>query len=399
MSLAFYKNLSLFHILGGRSIVRLDIEESLGFLKFAPPSALQLTSTGFVNPLTLQPDDELTYAANQCVFFALRTDEKQIPKAALDQLVAAKVAEVEEREQRKVGKKWRRELQEQVIESVLPTALPKQSLLRGYFDLRQRLLVVDSTSASKLDELTGALTKNLFLNSGNGISFLGLKVEQSAADEMTRWVKEGEAPFDSFTIDDQGEIIKTGDDAGAIRIAHLDMLEPDIINLLCPGRAVNKLGLTWDSRISFVISAQFQFSKLAWGEAVQLRIAEQGAETVEDHRDASMTIMTGDVRELVYRTGECFGGIKVPDEDEKNPRQIEQEPVSYDGGDALASEALRIVTMTGKASISHLQRNMQIGFNRAARLLEHLESVGVVSPMDAKGNRDVLIATERAAAA
>jgi S-DNA-T family DNA segregation ATPase FtsK/SpoIIIE len=58
--------------------------------------------------------------------------------------------------------------------------------------------------------------------------------------------------------------------------------------------------------------------------------------------------------------------------------------------DPLYDEALKIVTETRRASISGVQRRLRIGYNRAARLIEEMEKAGVVGPMQANGNREVL---------
>ncbi|SMN01948.1 Cell division protein FtsK [uncultured Candidatus Thioglobus sp.] len=58
--------------------------------------------------------------------------------------------------------------------------------------------------------------------------------------------------------------------------------------------------------------------------------------------------------------------------------------------DKLYDEAVQIVTSTRKASISSLQRRLRIGYNRAARIIDDMESAGVVSSMNSAGNRQVL---------
>ena len=63
---------------------------------------------------------------------------------------------------------------------------------------------------------------------------------------------------------------------------------------------------------------------------------------------------------------------------------------SGDETDALYDEAVMIVTETRKASISYVQRRLKIGYNRAARMIEDMESAGVVSAMQSNGSREVL---------
>ena len=64
-----------------------------------------------------------------------------------------------------------------------------------------------------------------------------------------------------------------------------------------------------------------------------------------------------------------------------------------DGGgeaDELYDKAVEIVVKTRRPSISLVQRHLRIGYNRAARLIEQMERSGVVSPIGANGNREVL---------
>lgn len=74
------------------------------------------------------------------------------------------------------------------------------------------------------------------------------------------------------------------------------------------------------------------------------------------------------------------------------------DPAEFDGSsggsaedsDELYDQALRIVTETRRASISGVQRQLRIGYNRAARMIEEMERCGVVGPLQSNGSREVL---------
>jgi S-DNA-T family DNA segregation ATPase FtsK/SpoIIIE len=57
--------------------------------------------------------------------------------------------------------------------------------------------------------------------------------------------------------------------------------------------------------------------------------------------------------------------------------------------DPMYEPAKELVLKSNKASISYVQRNLRIGYNRAARLIERMEKEGLVSPMGRSGVREV----------
>jgi len=87
------------------------------------------------------------------------------------------------------------------------------------------------------------------------------------------------------------------------------------------------------------------------------------------------------------------------------PKYIESiltttDPAEFDGksgadghseeSDALYDQALKIVTETRRASVSGIQRQLRVGYNRAARMVEEMERSGVVGPVQKNGSREVL---------
>jgi S-DNA-T family DNA segregation ATPase FtsK/SpoIIIE len=104
--------------------------------------------------------------------------------------------------------------------------------------------------------------------------------------------------------------------------------------------------------------------------------------------------------EEVHRVCDNWRARAEPDYlDEVLDGQIEEIPGTYmpggfensgDESDALYDEAVRFVTESRKASISSVQRKLKIGYNRAARMIEMMESAGVVSTMGTNGSREVL---------
>ena len=80
-----------------------------------------------------------------------------------------------------------------------------------------------------------------------------------------------------------------------------------------------------------------------------------------------------------------------PDEDGEGDPYAQFGQGNGDSGDDLYDKALAVVARDRKASTSYIQRRLQIGYNRAATLIERMEQEGVVSSPNHKGVREVLL--------
>jgi S-DNA-T family DNA segregation ATPase FtsK/SpoIIIE len=75
--------------------------------------------------------------------------------------------------------------------------------------------------------------------------------------------------------------------------------------------------------------------------------------------------------------------------EEETPDQAGE--LSSGESDPLYDEAVAWVIRSRRASISSVQRQLRIGYNRAARLVEDMERAGILSSMATNGSREVLV--------
>jgi S-DNA-T family DNA segregation ATPase FtsK/SpoIIIE len=98
-----------------------------------------------------------------------------------------------------------------------------------------------------------------------------------------------------------------------------------------------------------------------------------------------------DVVEFIKKQAPDVEYITEITERQMSNEEATQEALGDISGDSLVEQAIRIVVQAQKGSSSYLQRRLNIGFNRAARLLEELEEAGVVGPQVGSKPREVLI--------
>lgn len=102
-----------------------------------------------------------------------------------------------------------------------------------------------------------------------------------------------------------------------------------------------------------------------------------------------------EVQKVVDFLKEHYGEAQYVDEVLEGANTLDSASGAMMGGgsddyDPLYDQAVAIVLESGRASISYVQRNLKIGYNRAANILEQMERDGVVSAMQSNGSREIL---------
>jgi len=150
------------------------------------------------------------------------------------------------------------------------------------------------------------------------------------------------------------------------------------------------------TRISFQVTSKIDSRTI---------LGEQGAEQLLGQGDMLYMAGGGRIRrvhgpfvtdEEVEKVVTFLKRQGVPEYLEAITAEEEQgdDPFALDGGssgDDLYDKAVAIVARDKRASTSYIQRRLQIGYNRAARLIELMEEQGVVSPPNHQGKREVLV--------
>jgi S-DNA-T family DNA segregation ATPase FtsK/SpoIIIE len=118
------------------------------------------------------------------------------------------------------------------------------------------------------------------------------------------------------------------------------------------------------------------------GTSIPMRVHGAFVDDHEVHRVVAHLKKIGqpDYIDIVQESSEPIPGLSG----DRSSYEVEGEK------DNLYDEAVAIVTETRKASISYVQRRLKIGYNRAARMLEDMESAGIVSSLQSNGTREVL---------
>lgn len=125
---------------------------------------------------------------------------------------------------------------------------------------------------------------------------------------MADWLASGEAPT-GFTIDRECELKAVGEEKAAVRYTKHPLdgeaIEAEIKEHLAAGKLPTKLALTWDDRISFVLTEKLEIKRLAF---LDLLKEEAGKSEVDEQFDADFALMTGELQRFLPQLVEALGG-------------------------------------------------------------------------------------------
>ena len=357
-----------------------SIELGLKAHAFVPCQPSQEKSVGWVPPRGHDHGALLESVGSQWIL-KLMMETKAVPASVVKREAQEKCSQIEASTGRKPGKKEKREIMDDVRMSLLPMAFAKQSAVLIWIDLSAELLVIDASTQTKADEALSLLIKAV---DGLVLQMINTQISPSAA--MALWLQSMEAPED-FTVDRECELKACDESRAVVRYGRHALDIDEVVQHVTQGMLPTRLAMTFNNRVSFVLTEGLQLKKISILDIVFEQSAEK--EGADDHFDADVAIMTGEVSKLLPALFEVLGG-------EIEPAQADIETAAAapayigDGPDPLYETALDLVIKGHKASISYVQRHLRIGYNRAARLIETMEQSGYVSRMQSDGSRKVL---------
>jgi len=374
-----FKNLMIYRLVSGWPASALHLDATLQKAPFTPCGPTQAKSVGWVEPRGHANGPMVEVVGGQWML-KLTTEVKTIPASVIRRKVQEQVEHLEATTGRKPGKKEKREIADEVRLSLLPMAFTKQSSILVWADPATGILVTDAGSQAKADAVMTALVQSI-----DGLVVQLVHTETSPAAAMAHWLGTKEAP-PSFSVDRECELKAADESRAVVRYGRHALDIDEVAQHIAQGKMPTKVALTWSDRVSFVLTEGLQLKKLAFLDTVFEGNAASPGDGQEDHFDADVAIATGELRKLIPDLIQALGGESV---------QPASAPTAGDP-DPLYDQAVALVREHQKASISLVQRHLAIGYNRAARLLEDMETAGLISAMKSSGQRDLLPAMKGA---
>ena len=297
----WFKNLRAYRLTSPFELSPEQLEEKLRGSAFQPCAKSQPLSLGWVAPLGDQ-SELLVHAANNRFLLCLKREEKLLPSTVVREQLEEKVALIESEEARKVYRKERLDLKDEIVQDCLPRAFSRSSRTFAFIDVRSGWLFIDAASAARAEELL-----NLLRDGIGSFPVVLPQVNNAPSAVMTGWLAHQNLP-DDFALGEECELREPGEEGGVVRCRGVDLLSEELETHLNAGKQVARLSLSWEQRLSLVIAEDLCLRRLKFSDELLKENDEIPQDELAARLDADFVLMSEAVIGLQERVIALFGG-------------------------------------------------------------------------------------------
>lgn len=369
-----------------------EIERQLAELAFRPCGNQETSTMGWASPV---PQGQvLCHVANGFYTVALKKEERLLPSRVINRELSEKVEAIEAETGSPVGKKAQSDLKQEIITRLLPQAFTDHSYTYGTIIPESNLVIVNAPSDSAAEAFLAMLRKTL-----GSLPVIPM-VRHNTSMELTHWLTD-ETPS-KIELLEEAELKATDDSGSTIKAKNTALDSEEIQQHLDAGKLVQKVAIEYDEAFYAVFDNDGSLKRIKFTDRVIEENADIPKDQVAAKFDADVVLGIG----LLVRFADYIKQqLRLSDELQApncSAEQTTQKPPfnktesqtgfwDEDDKDVFQDEAVAFVIETRRASVAAIQRKFRIGYNRAARIIEQMESDGIVSKPSYNGSRDVLI--------
>lgn len=298
----WFKNLALYRFSEPFTLAADELEQKLADKRFTPCGKQDEFSLGWTSPVGGSVE-QLIHASNGFMMLCLKKEEKVIPAGVINEMLQEKIAEKEEQEARKLSKKERTSLKDELIFELLPRAFSFSKKTFAYIDPKGGWMVVDAASAKKAEDLLSYLRKCL-----GSLPLVPVNTIDKPVTVMTEWLVDNATTPKDLVIEDECELRSPEEEGSIIRCKRHNLSLPEITNHLDSGKQVIKLAVNWTDRLSFIVDENLAVKRLKFLDLIQDQVTDTDAEDEVARFDVDFSIMSLELANFLPRLLEIFGG-------------------------------------------------------------------------------------------
>jgi recombination associated protein RdgC len=295
----WFRNLQLYRLPAPWNIDADSLEQQLSRRRFQPCGSQEQESRGWTSPCG---DDRLVHRVGNHWLISLGFEQRLLPASVVRQEADERAELIAADQGYKPGRKQMKELREQVLQEFLPRAFTRRRKVFAWIDPVNGWLGIDAPSQTRAEDMLGVLRDSL-----DALPLALLRTERTPTSAMADWLASGEAPS-GFSIDLDCELRSITESKAVVRYVNHVLDGNEIRAHLSAGKMPTRLALTFDDRISLVLTEKLEIKRLDFLDVVKEKVDESGSEDAQATFDASFALMSGELVRLLPGLLEALGG-------------------------------------------------------------------------------------------
>jgi recombination associated protein RdgC len=297
----WFKNLRAYRLTSPFDLSPEQLGDQLKPCSFKPCAKSQALSVGWVPPLG-EDSEELVHAAGGRFLLKMKREEKLLPATVVREQLEERVADIQAAQGRKVYRKERLSLKDEIVQDCLPRAFSRSSHVYAYIDTRANWVLVDAASAARAEELL-----NLMRECIGSFPVLLPQVNNAPASTMTGWLVHRSLPED-VVLGEECELREPGEEGGVVRCRGVDLLSEEVETHLHAGKQVSRLSLAWEDRLTLVLAEDLVLRRLKFSDQLMKENEDIPEADNAARLDADFALMSDALTALQERVIGLFGG-------------------------------------------------------------------------------------------
>jgi recombination associated protein RdgC len=294
------KNLIVYRLGAGWSRKAEDLEAKLAQQPLQKCGGYQMESRGWTCP---RHEGQYLYHQNRQWLLALGLEQKMLPASVIRQAAEERIVEIEGTLGHPIGRKQKRDIKEKVTAELMPRALSRRHKTYAWIDTANGWLAIDAAGEPKAEQFLETLRRT-----EDDLPVTRLETQMSPSTAMSRWIMDG-AVQGPFGIDEDLELRAPDATKATVRYARHGLDGKDIRDHIAAGKQPVRLGLTWNDRISFVLTEQLHVKRISFLEILERESSEE-AEDEDERFDIDFALMTGELSRMLADLAKVLGGEK-----------------------------------------------------------------------------------------
>lgn len=303
----FFKNLQVYRLTQALAVQDAEaLTVALATKVAREPGTQELNTYGFTAPYGKGEGAPLVYASGGYLLIAASKATRQLPATVVREAVAKKVDAIEEEQQRKVYKKERDQIKDEIIQALLPHAFIRYTRTFAALDLKAGLIIINCPGANTAEDLLSTLREVL-----GTLPVRPITVKVAPTAMMTDWVKQQKAPESFFLLDD-AQLRDIHEGGGMVNCKAQDLTSDEIQLHLSTGKLVTQLKLAYEDKLSFVLNDKMAIKSIRFESILEDQANADGGDDAAGQFDASFVLMMLTLNAFLKALYEALGGEEVP---------------------------------------------------------------------------------------